>query len=140
MSVKKSKNARSSERYSAKLLFQLRFGNEVGSAPMRITEHRIITLMAVDPEDAYRQAIAYGKANKTSFRNDDGVKVSLELVGVMDLMHLGAEADAIEVWYEMKKMRAPMERRAALIPSKNDLPVFRLGRGSHETAKKSAGR
>ena len=126
MSATKRKRASPSERYSAKLLFQLRFGNEETETPMRISEQRIVTLGAISPEDAYRQAVDHGKKRQESFRNEDGISVRLEFVGVMDLMHLGAEADENEVWYEIKRMRAPMERRTKLIPPKKELPVFQL--------------
>lgn len=122
----KSRSARSRpERFAAKLLFQLRFENEGSTSPMRLAEQRIIIVEAPNPDHAYKQALRYGASKQESFLNEDGVEVRLEFVGVMDLMHLGAEADENEVWYEVKRMRAPLERKSRLIPRKSDLGVFK---------------
>ena len=112
-------------RFAAKLLFQLRFENESSKSPMRLAEQRIIVVDAANPDNAYQQALRYGASKQESFLNEDGVEVHLEFVGVMDLMHLGAEADESEVWYEIKRMRAPLERKSRLIPRKGDLGVFK---------------
>jgi len=51
--------------------------------------------------------------------------VYIELVGIMDMMHLGVETTKEEVWYEIKEYLTPKERKKKLIPKEKDLHAFR---------------
>lgn len=110
-------------RYAAKLLFQFRFGT--GSDDIfRKIERRIVVFKAEDADRAYSLAEKYAKNEEYDFVNDDGSKVFFEFVGVEDLMHLGLEADEHEVWYEIGRMKTPMERAETLIPPRDTLSAF----------------
>ncbi len=110
-------------RYAAKLLFQFRFEN--GSTNIfRKIERRIVVFKGEDADRAYSLAEKYANDEEYDFANDDGIKVFFEFVGVEDFMHLGLEADEHEVWYEIGKMKAPMERAKTLIPPRYELSAF----------------
>jgi hypothetical protein len=51
--------------------------------------------------------------------------VRFEFVGVLDLLELGLECEADEVWYDTRQMLTPMERRESLIPPERELSAFR---------------
>lgn len=91
-------------RYAAKLLFQFHVTGDRGKR--RLCEERIINFQARSPREALARAKRRGKAGEHAYKNADGEKVSFELVGVVDLMSLGIEADADEVWYEIQKRPA----------------------------------
>jgi hypothetical protein len=54
--------------------------------------------------------------------------VHFEFVGVLDLLELGVECDADEVWYDIVERVRPMERRHAILPKENDLSALRRAR------------
>lgn len=80
---------------------------------------------ALSADEAYRIASEKGLEGKFKFKNDDGVRIYFEFVGVLDLMHLGLEAGDDEVWYEIKRMRCPMSRKRSLLPSRSQLSAFK---------------
>jgi hypothetical protein len=43
----------------------------------------------------------------------------------MDLLCLGSECEADEVWYEIRERLLPMERRDKLIPKEGELNAIR---------------
>ena len=45
-------------------------------------------------------------------------------------MNLGPETEDDEVWYDIRRMKDPMQRRGDLIPDKQSLDAFRLERAS----------
>lgn len=114
-------------RFAAKLLFQYRVGKPANSK-FRICEERIVVLRKNTPESALSEANRIGESSQTDFLNDEGETVAIEFVGVLDLMNLGLESEPNEVWYEIKTMLRPVERRKKLIPPKEKLSAFRIDR------------
>lgn len=113
----------SEERYAAKLLFQFRFDVDSTSG-MRMVEERIIILIAKSASEAYNKAMKKGRHDQARFKNESGFMVNFEFVGVADLMHLGVECDASEVWYDIRRMKFPMERKNKILPEKRSLSAF----------------
>ena len=113
----------SEDRYAAKLLFQFRFDNDT-PVSMRMVEERIIVILAKSASDAYKKALSRGKKNQARFKNEEGLLVNFEFVGVSDLMHLGVECESDEVWYEIRRMKSPVERKNKIIPEKRSLSAF----------------
>lgn len=115
------------ERFAAKLLFQFRV--MVGGDPgvMRTCEERIIVFRAVTARKALAYAKQRGRSAKRQSRNSDGNAIHFEFVGVLDLIHLGDECDADEVWYDITTRKLPMERAASLIPPEHTLSAIRFG-------------
>ncbi|WP_444925298.1 DUF4288 domain-containing protein [Microbulbifer sp. TRSA002] len=113
------------QRYAAKLLFQYRVHIDGEDNKRRTCEERIINIGAEDPEVALKKVKSYGKSEQHNYRNSDGNKVYFEFVGVMDMMHLGNEAEKEEVWYEIKEYLTPKERKEKLLPKEKDLHAFR---------------
>jgi Domain of unknown function (DUF4288) len=114
------------DRYSAKLLFE--FHIVVDGSPMvrRTCEERIIIVHAQSASAALREAKRKGRASEFRFRNTFGDPGHFRLVGVMELLHLGVECDADEVWYDITQRVRPSERRASILPREKDLNAFRV--------------
>jgi hypothetical protein len=55
------------------------------------------------------------------YTNSLGGTVHFEFVGVRDLLHLGSECEENEVWYDLRDLLTPMERRDELIPTDEKL-------------------
>jgi hypothetical protein len=112
-------------RYAAKLLFQFRVvvGGENGKH--RICEELILAIQASSAKQALSQAKKRGKESEYDYKNDDGNPVHFEFVGVMDLLHLGTECQADEVWYDIVERVLPKERRWRFIPPESELHAFR---------------
>jgi hypothetical protein len=70
----------------------------------------------------------------------NGNRVLVEFVGVRDLMHLGPECDAVTVWYEIRTMRRPLERRRQLIPQPAKLSAIRLEKDARRSHRQDDGR
>ena len=113
------------KRYSAKLLFQFRVVVAGDSGKRRLCEERIIALEARSAKSALTKAKREGKRGEHQYQNADGNKVHFEFVGVVDLLHLGNECGADEVWYDICERLSPMERRDLLIPPENELNAIR---------------
>jgi hypothetical protein len=114
-------------RYAAKLLFQTRFeGDKPGG--FRTVEERILLIEADTADAAYQAALKRGKEGSSTFTNDAGAQVFIEFVGVTDLMNLGPEVETDEVWYEIRRMKDPMQRKSDLVPKKAGLSAVRLER------------
>jgi hypothetical protein len=116
-------------RFAAKLLFQFRVNVDGDAGKRRLCEERIINFSARSPRDALQRAKGRGKRGEYSYKNSDGNEVSFEFVGIIDLMSLGVEAEADEVWYEIHERLLPMERRRKIIPA-DDVLLRRLGSGA----------
>jgi Domain of unknown function (DUF4288) len=112
-------------RFAAKLLFQFRVHID-GDSGKRLCEERIINFSARSPREALHWAKRRGKKGEHSYKNSDGNTVSFEFVGIMDLISLGIEAEADEVWYDIRERLLPMERRHKIIPA-DDVLLYRLG-------------
>ena len=116
------------QRFSAKLLFQYRVGSSKNSK-FRICEERIVTFREIDARTALDKAKKIGSSSEESYKNDEGGHVHIEFIGVRDLMQLGAESELGEVWYEIKTMLLPMERKKKLIPPEKEL-IARVVKGN----------
>jgi len=112
------------ERFSATLLFQYRVVADGRDNRNRTCEKRMLLLRAADARSALRVAEQRGRAAEYEFQNQAGHPVYFEFVGLLDLLHLGAECDADEVWYDVVTLRQPMERREALIPKSSQLAAI----------------
>ena len=108
-------------RYSAKLMFQFRVDRNGDSGKRRKCEERIVVLQASTAVSALRKAKRIGTKCEISYANTDGNTVYFEFIGVIDLLHLGVECEADEVWYEIRERLLPMERRDHFIPDEADL-------------------
>lgn len=110
--------------YAAKLLFQFRFEDEPRDA-YRMTEERTILLQASSANAAFHLFNKLGRSEKRTSFNDEGEKYFFEFIGITDMIHLGLECGENEVWYSMKRLKSPMERREAFVPKKEKLAAFR---------------
>ncbi|HJT79452.1 MAG TPA: DUF4288 domain-containing protein [Gemmataceae bacterium] len=117
------------QRFAAKLLFQFRVDVDGDPGKRRTCEERIINFSARSPRDALQRAKRRGKKGEHSYKNSDGNTVFFEFVGIIDLMSLGVEAEADEVWYDIRERLLPMERRDKIIPA-DDVLLRRLGTGA----------
>jgi len=113
------------KRYSAMLLFQFRVDLGEDSGKRRICEERIVLIEARSAKSALAKAKRKGQRAKYDYENDEGNRVYFEFIGVMDLLCLGGECDADEVWYDIYERLSPMERRDVFIPPENELNAFR---------------
>ena len=112
-------------RYSAKLLFQFRVDLGVDTGKRRTCEERIILIEARSASAALARAKRKGSEAEHDYKNDEGNTVLFEFIGVMDLLCLGLECDADEVWYDIHERLSPMERRDVFIPPEDQLNAMR---------------
>lgn len=112
-------------RYAAKLLFQFRVSSREWQNKRRLCEEMIVVFQAGSASDALKLAKRRGRSSQHSYKNSDGNRVYFEFVGVLDLLELGVECDADEVWYEIKERLLPKERKAAIVPAERDLCAIR---------------
>lgn len=108
-------------KFAAKLLFQYRVVIDGEPNKRRICEERIINFNARGSRDALRHAKRVGKTAEHDNLNDEGNPVFFEFVGVLDLIELGVECEENEVWYDIKEMLTPMERKDKLLPTDDKL-------------------
>src|SRR5687767_12622895 len=109
------------EQYAAKLLFQFRVVSNGVANKRRTCEERIIVLESGSAKEALGQAKRAGRDAQHSYKNSAGGTVHFEFVGVLDLLHFGPECDSNEVWYTIRDLLTPMERKRALIPPEKEL-------------------
>ncbi len=111
-------------KYAAKLMFQFRVAADGKSGKLRYVEERIVLLEAASARGALQKARRKGKSAQFQYENSDNNMVHFEFIGIRDLIDLyPCEED--EVWYDIRKMVCPMERRDALIPDEKDLDAIR---------------
>jgi hypothetical protein len=110
-----------SMRFAAKLLFQFRVVVNASNGIRRLCEERIITFESPDARKALSEAKRRGRAAQHTYKNSDGNPVHFEFIGVMELLHLGIECEADEVWYDIYERVRPMERRKSLLPAESNL-------------------
>jgi len=115
-SVRSTKAGGRGERYAARLLFQFRVMVNGDPGVRRLCEDRIIVVRAPSARSALAKTQSRGKAAQYHYRNPSGSPVFFEFVGVTDLLKLGLECEADEVWYDIVQKLKPMERRRELIP------------------------
>jgi hypothetical protein len=103
------------------LLFQYRedLGNGKSDV-MRCCEERLIVLQARNAESALRKAKAHGKKAEFKGKSSADNPLLFEFVGVKDLLELHF-LDENEVWYDIRTLKLPMERRSTLIPPEEEL-------------------
>lgn len=126
------------ERYSAKLLFQFRVVTAGIANKRRTCEERIIVLNCHSAKEALRKAKEAGRDAQYQLGNDTEGAVYFEFVGVVDLQHLGAECGTNEVWYDIKELVTPMERKNSLLPSEANLSAIALERGARNSGSSEA--
>ena len=112
-------------RYAAKLLFQFRVDVGGDSGKRRTCEERIVVVEARSAASALAEVKRKAKVAEHDYENSNSNRVFFEFVGVMDLLELGAECDADEVWYDICKRLLPMERRDVFIPPEAELNAIR---------------
>ena len=115
------------QRYAAMLLFQFRVVHAGESNKRRLCEKRLILLTAANGKAALRAAKQRGRAAQHKYQNGDGGRVQFEFVGVLDLLHLGAECDPDDVYYQLCRLTEPMERRERLLPPESQLQAIAEG-------------
>jgi hypothetical protein len=127
--------------YAAKLLFE--FFILTGGKPgvRRLCEERLVLVQAPSARSALRAARQDGRASEYRSANG-GSPLHFRLVGVLDLLHLGAECRANEVWYDIVQRVQPMERRSAILPPESRLNAIReeLALHGNRPARKPRGR
>lgn len=112
-------------RYAAKLLFQFRYSNEDSSYSMRTVEERIILIESKSAKSALSEARRLGKSEQFSNHESPEASYHFEFIGIMDLLHLGIETDANQVWYDIRRMKNPMERKDDILPNESELNAIR---------------
>src|SRR6266852_1109873 len=122
--VRSKGSGRRRDRYAGRLLFQFRVMVNGDAGVRRLCEDRIILVRAADARSALAKAQARGKAAQYHYRNSSGSPVFFEFVGVTDLLKLGVECEADEVWYDIVQKIRPMERRRELVPPPGRLNVI----------------
>ena len=100
---------------------------ECTSQIMRLCKERIILINAPTGKSALATAKRRGKSAQHNYKNDAGGTVYFEFIGVMDLLHLGVECEADEVWYNITQRKLPMERAASILPPEDKLSAIRNG-------------
>ena len=111
-------------KYSAKLLFQWRPVRKGVSRKRRVCEERIIVIEAVSAREALKKVKKIGKKEEYNETND-GIKIFFEFIGVQELKDISLSFSDGEVWYELREMVNPMERKSKLIPKENKLDALR---------------
>jgi hypothetical protein len=111
-------------KFAAMLLFQFNVEKNGKSYKKRICEERIIHVIANDPYSALESAKKIGNDEQFEYEST-GKIVKFEFVGVKELIELTSLAEKDEVWSIFKEMVLPMERRESIIPSTDNLNVFK---------------
>lgn len=124
-------------RYAAKLLFQFRVVVNGNSGKRRICEERIIVLEAPTAKKALSLAKRCWKKAQHRYHNNEGNPVHFEFVGVMELLELGIECQADEVWYDIVERVSPSERKGKLIPPDSQLNAIIQEREARESNRTS---
>jgi hypothetical protein len=107
-------------RFGAKLLFVFEVSGNAAKQ-FRICEERIIVVMAKTPTAAYSKAMGKGKKAQTQYHNHQGELVSVQFIGIMDLLKLDPVLSDDEVWYEIKELHVRTIGSGRLIPKYDDL-------------------
>ncbi len=113
-------------RYAAKLLFQFKVSLAGRVKKRRLCEERFITFKAPSAMKALAHAKRRGRESQCSYKGGGGANVRIEFVGVMELLRLNPECEEDEVWYEIKTMVSPAERRDELLLPERLLHAFRI--------------
>jgi hypothetical protein len=114
------------KRYAAKILFQFRVVVGSKSNSQRTVEERIVLIRAATAKVALAKAKRIGKQREYNYNNDEGNAVHVECVGVMELIGLDPECLKDEVWYDIRTMLKPMERRKDILPKESQLSAIKI--------------
>ena len=104
-------------RFAAHLLFQYRVSRPVRKRTM--SEAQIVVLRARDARSALSKALKIGKRRQVRYKNVFGGTVSIEFLGLIDLLDLDPACGPDEVWYRMfdssnpRKYLTPRQRLSA---------------------------
>jgi hypothetical protein len=120
---KKKMGPRAGREYCAKLLFQWRAIRDGRARKRRLCEERLVVFAARGPQQAWEKAMALGERAEFSHEIPRGV-VYFEFVGLLGLESISTENSSGEIYSELRDMVLPAERRAALLPAKEQLGVF----------------
>lgn len=83
-------------------------------------------IRATTAKTALAKAKRIGKQREYNYDNDEGNAVRLERVGVMELIGLDPECLKDEVWYDIRTMLKPVERRKDILPKESALSAVKL--------------
>lgn len=110
-------------RFAARLLFQYRVEHRGRSNKMRTCEERTLILRSRSPAAALKKAERYGRKQENSVK-DCAKFVYFEFVGVTEMLALDSLTDEDEVWWDIRKIRTPSERKRELVPVAAKLRAF----------------
>ncbi len=108
-------------RFSTKLLFQ--WAPSV-QPKRRLCEERLVTFRARSSRDALAKAKRLGRQGEFTYREQGGGRGRFQFLGILDLMELGVEAGANEVWWDVYQRLEPLRRRTHLLPPESRLRIF----------------
>jgi len=111
-------------RFSAKILFQFRPAARSSRAQMRLCEERIVRFDAASARGALAKAKEIARRASFTYRATDGGRVRFEPLGILELMELGVETVAGEVWWELCRRKVPGRGRPRSVPPERNLRVF----------------
>ena len=110
------------EKYAVKLLFQFRI-DSLNICKMRTSEEKIILfqISSKNSNDIFKIIKKRALQDEFNYLNDDKNIVYYEYVGIIDICHLGMEVDSDVVWYDIKTLLTPMERKNRILPTLKQL-------------------
>ena len=110
-------------RFAAQLLFKFEV---IGSPAKRkcICEERIVVIKARTARAAYREAMSKGQRSQHSYKNDSNQTVSLQFVGVLELLKLDPILSEDEVWFEIKELDMALLYAGRMIPTVDTLSAI----------------
>ena len=111
--------------YAATLLFEFYIVVDGRPNVRRLCEERIVLIESPSARRALVEARRQAKLSQHSYRNSYNTLIKFRFIGVLDLLFLGAECEANEVWYQLKTLVRPMERRSRIVPKPNELNAIR---------------
>ena len=112
---------RETKRFAAKLLFQFRVVVDGEASKRRLCEERIVLFKAASAGRALAAAKRKGRSAEYDYANDEGNPVHFEFIGVVDLLCLDPVCEADEVWFDVRTVLTPMERKHQILPTDNEL-------------------
>jgi hypothetical protein len=110
---------RSTQRYSAKVLFGFRYGDSTcwDSKCLESIYH----YRASSPREAIAKARRFAKSEEVDYMNTYGERVRYEFLGILDMIRLGGVDRLEEVWSDVRERNLTAERVKRIIPSDADL-------------------
>lgn len=116
-----------SELFAAKLLFQYRVNVKGHYAKRKLCEERIVHVKASTARQALASVKKIARSAEHKYVNNEGNPVHFQFVGIIDLIYLHEKYYPEEVWYELKGLLNPMQRRAKFVRADNELTAIRCG-------------